>query len=271
MSAFHQEANAPEDRAFEAPSSWRDELAGYAWSRQTIGRSDAAVFRLEAEGRPTLFVKTEPVSAFGEIPDEAARLKWLGGEAIPCPAVLREAREDGRDWLLMSAIPGRDLASSPDLAPERIVEIAAEALRMLHRLAVADCPFDHRLDRRIEAARRRMEAGLVDEEDFDEERSGRAAPEVFRELLAQRPSRQELVVTHGDACLPNLLADKGRFTGFVDCSRLGVADRFQDLALASWSIWHNLGEQWVGPFLERYGAEADLERMSFYQLLDEFF
>ena len=114
-------------------------------------------------------------------------------------------------------------------------------------------------------------AGLIDEEDFDDSRLGRSAEQVFQQMLAERPDHEDLVVTHGDACLPNLLADNGKFSGFVDCGRLGVSDRYQDLALAANSITYNLGEQWVPVFFEAYGVEPDLQRIAFYQLLDEFF
>lgn len=262
-------AEAP--MAFDPPPAWAADLAGYRWHRQTIGCSEAAVFRLTAEGRPPLFVKTEPTGPFCELPDEIARLSWLAEQEIACPQVLAEMRDGQRHWLLMSALPGRDLASSPHLAPERIVALAAEALGRLRQLDIHACPFDHRLDARIAHARARMEAGLVDETDFDEERLGRSAADIFQELLARRPRSEDLVVAHGDACLPNLLTNNGNFTGFIDCGRLGVADRHQDLALASWSIWHNLGQEWVEPFLRHYGGTADPRRLAFYRLLDEFF
>ncbi|WP_163273106.1 APH(3')-II family aminoglycoside O-phosphotransferase [Chelativorans alearense] len=255
----------------DIPASFMAELRGYSWVLQTIGRSDAAVYRLEDGDRPTLFVKTERTHPLGELAGEASRLRWLRERPVACPEILAEAAEDGRAWLLMSAVPGRDLASSPELSAERIVEIAADALHRLHQLNVADCPFDHTLDRRIALARLRMEAGLVDEEDFDTERLGRTARQLFGELLERRPSDEVPVVAHGDACLPNLLAHNGHFTGFVDCGRLGMADRHQDLALAGRSIAHNLGGQWVEPFFRCYGAEPDLDRLAYYRLLDEFF
>lgn len=255
----------------DLPKTWAADLAGYAWTRQTIGCSEAAVFRLEASGRPKLFVKSELAGAFGEVPDEIARLRWLAANGISCPGVLAEERDGRRNWLLMSAVSGQDLASSPSLGPERIVEITADALRRLHAMDTRACPFDHRLDLRIALARARMEAGVVDEKDFDDERIGRTAADVFPELLARRPGGEDLVVTHGDACLPNLLAQRGRFTGFIDCARVGIADRHQDLALASRSIHYNLGEAWIELFLRRYGRKADPERLAYYRLLDEFF
>lgn len=268
---FHMLPNEPADLRTQAPARWQADLAGYAWIAQTIGRSTAAVFRLEAEQRPTLFVKTEPADEFSELPDEATRLRWLAQMGIACPRVLGDSDDGARNWLLMQGLAGRDLASSPHLSAEAIVAIAADALRDLHRLDPATCPFDHRLDHRIAAAQARMRAGVVDEEDFDDERQGMPASEVFDLLLKRRPTREDLVVTHGDACLPNLMADAGGFTGFIDCGRLGVADRHQDLALASWSVRYNLGEEWVEPFLHRYGRTADPALLDFYRLLDEFF
>lgn len=251
--------------------SWAAAVAGYDWRRQTTGRSGAEVFRLEAASRPTLFAKAEAMGALAELPHEIARLRWLAGTGIGCPRVLAERSEQGSHWLLTSAVPGSDLVSSPDLAPATIVGIAAGALRRLHRLVVAECPFDQRLEARIAQARVRVEAGAVDEADFDEERLGRSARSVLDEVLRRRPAAEDLVVAHGDACLPNICAENGRFTGFVDCGRLGVADRSQDLALAARSIRHNLGEAWVEPFLRRYGGRIDAERMAFYRLLDELF
>lgn len=262
---------AATDAPADFPPAWSADLAGYSWVRQSGGCSGAAVFRLQASDRPLLFVKTESVSPFGELRNEAARLHWLAQRGIDCPRVLAEAWGDDRDWLLMSGVPGIDLASSRDLEPQEIVDIVADALRALHQLDITTCPFDHRLDVRIAAARARMEAGLVDEEDFDEHHLQRTARDLFEELLARRPRHEDLVLAHGDAYFSNLLADNGCFTGFVDCARLGVADRHQDLALACASIESDLGERWIEPFLQRYGAGRDSERLAYYRLLDEFF
>lgn len=263
--------SVPTDIPAHLPPSWKTELAAYTWSTQTIGRSTASVFRLGASGRPTLFVKTEQADTFGELPAEAARLRWLRANEIACPEVLDESHDGEHNWLLMTAIPGRDLASSPHLEPRQIVEIAADALRILHRLDVTACPFDRRLDHCLAEAQARTKAGVVDETDFDEARLGRTAQDVFDELLLRRPDSENLVVVHGDASLPNLLADAGGFTGFIDCARMGVADRHVDLAIASWSVQYNLGEAWVEPFLHRYGTMTDPARMDYYLLLDEFF
>ena len=200
-----------------------------------------------------------------------ARLRWLAAQGVACPQVLEYTESGDHDWLLMTALPGSDLASSSELTPARITHVAAMALRSLHSLDPAHCPFDHCSAVRIGHARERMQAGLVDEDDFDDERMGQNAAQVFAALLQQRPAREDLVVTHGDACLPNLMAAHGVFTGFVDCGRLGMADRHQDLALAAWSIQYNLGAEWVTPFLDAYGGVVDSGKLAFYRLLDEFF
>ncbi|MFE0014772.1 APH(3')-II family aminoglycoside O-phosphotransferase [Mesorhizobium sp. NPDC059054] len=256
----------------DLPAVIRTRVDGYAWDRDTLGHSDAGVFKLEVADKPGLFLKIEEANGFGELPAEVERLHWLGRQGIACPEVLAFEAHAGCNWLLMSAISGKDLVSAGPLPAEKTIAMMASALRTLHALDIRSCPFDHRLGRRITDARARMEAGLVDEEDFDDERLGRTAQDVFADLIASRPESEDLVVAHGDACLPNFMVDGDRFSGFIDCGRLGVADRCQDLALSCWSIRHNLGEEWVAPFLALYDApDVDPGKLAYYRLLDEFF
>ncbi|MBX5189857.1 aminoglycoside 3'-phosphotransferase [Rhizobium sp. NZLR3b] len=249
-----------------------DRLSGYRMERDALGRSAASVFRLEGEGLPALYLKAEQAGPFGELADEAGRLGWLKTFGLPCPDVIAEESDGERNWLLTSALPGTDLASASALKPLARVELLAAALTDLHRLPIASCPFDHRLETRLPIAKARMEAGIVDEEDFDEAWLGRSAETLFAGLLLTRPDDENLVVSHGDACLPNFIASEAGFSGYIDCSRLGVADRYQDIALACRSIAFNFGEALVRPFLDRYGLTAlDPARLDYYQLLDEFF
>lgn len=246
-------------------------LKGYDWRKDSLGQSDSSVFLFDAEDHPPLVLKVEDIGRFDELVDEAERLGWLAKQGMPCPRVIAHEVHARQNWLLMEAVDGVDLASSTLPASEQVVLIV-EALRRMHALDVDACPFDHLIGARVAIAELRAEAGLVDETDFDDERLGKTAEELFVELQARIPREAKLVVTHGDACLPNIIVRDGRFAGFIDCSRLGVADPYQDLALTCRSIAHNLGEEWVQPFLDLYGIRrADPEKLDFYCLLDEFF
>lgn len=253
------------------PEKWREQFPLALIEQQAIGESRADVFRLRRDNGPDLFLKAEPLVEHAELADEIERLHWLQQQGLPAPVVLDQMQENHHHWLLMSAMPGQDLASSSALSAAQVIDVLASALRTLHQVPVAQCPFDHNLEQRITVAREHVDAGLIDGTDFDDERLGRSVRDVFAELLATRPATHDLVVTHGDACLPNFMAADAHFSGFIDCGRLGVSDRYQDLALAARSVERNLGREWVRPFFELYGVEPDEQRMAFYCLLDEFF
>ncbi len=90
---------------------------------------------------------------------------------------------------------------------------------------------------------------------------------ALAELDRLRPGIEDLVVCHGDYCLPNVMISGGEVAGFVDLGELCVADRWRDLAVATWSVTWNLGPGFEDLFLASYGIERNEEAQTFYRLL----
>jgi streptomycin 3"-kinase len=113
----------------------------------------------------------------------------------------------------------------------------------------------------------------------DDDKS-RSPAELLARIAAELPARftqeaDDLVVCHGDACLPNIMVDPAtqRCTGLIDLGRLGRADRYADLAL----LLANAQESWTSSdqaerahsiLFETLGITPDRDRLAFYLRLD---
>jgi aminoglycoside phosphotransferase len=244
------------------------------------GKSGTTVARYDRPNGSAVYLKSSPLASLSHRPlfDEAERLGWMYAVGLPVPAVLQYHEWKGREYLLLTAVPGAD-ASEPR-PPERhaaVVAALAAGLRTLHATNISACPFDQSRRVRVAEARQRLEAGLVDEADFDDVRQGRPARDLFAELLASDPGEEHRAFTHGDYCLPNVILEEDgsggyRVSGLVDCGHAGVADPYQDLALCARSVAHNLDPDLVPVLFARYGLDrVDERKLEYYQLLDEFF
>ena len=249
-------------------------LNGYDWARSTVGESGGSVYRLHGKkDAPDLFLKHGKGVVADDITNEMVRLRWLSGY-LPVPAVVGFSRTPDEAWLLMTALPGKTayqlLAARPELQPA-VVDALALFLRRLHAIPVRECPFISDHAHRLIGARARIDAGSVDEDDFDEDREGWTAEQVWDAMQNLLPLAPDPVVTHGDFSLDNLLIRDGDVIGCIDAGRVGIADRYQDLAI----VWNCLGE--FGPalqarFLKQYGvAELDQQKLQFHLMLDELF
>ena len=244
------------------------------------GRTDAVV-RRSPDGRTYAKSGTGPVRA--ELCDERDRLAWLADTGLPAPRVLDWEDDCETATLTTAALTGVPLSALPATSAEAAATSLGAFLARLHAVATQSCPFERWLAVTVPLARVHTDEGQVDEDDFDAERAGRSAADLHQDLLDQRPRAErletaDLVVSHGDACLPNFLADPQtpEITGLVDVGRLGVADRHLDLALATRSMSDPTLNPAFGPgpveaFLAAYGRPADPRRLDFYRLLDEFF
>lgn len=260
------------------PRKLEARLAGYSLAQVGLGESGAAVWRCTTEGSPSLYLKTASLAASLHLDHEAARLRWMKQRELRVPVVSAYTRSGAAEYLLLEELPG--VPASDAVWTSRVPELVTAlgtGLAHLHRASTAGCPFDQRIARQVEEARLRLASGAVREDDFDEIRAGRRATDLFTELISSVPHGEDLVLGHGDFCLPNVIlrdAPRGHVevAGFVDCGRAGVADRHQDLALAVRSILRNIGPGWVQPFLDAYGMPIPRpEMLSFFTLLDEFF
>ena len=254
------------------PKLAQDLTRGYAWTKVTIGASPATTCRLERSGHQTMYLKIDPKSVGRDLLAETDVLTWLRGR-LCVPDVLSFAAGETADYLLTSAIPGWNAADvCGTISNIELVRLLAAGLRMVHSVPIAGCPFDRSLARTLRLAEFNVRHGLVDEKDFDYVRHGRTATELYGELLRLRPEHEDLVFTHGDYCLPNIIFDGQRVSGFVDLSRAGIADRYQDIALAIRSIASSMGSGFEQVFCEEYGiGRPDRQKIDYFMLLDEFF
>ena len=96
--------------------------------------------------------------------------------------------------------------------------------------------------------------------------------------LKENQPAEDIVLTHGDYCLPNIFAEGDQISGFIDLGRMGPADRWQDIALAIRSLRDNFSgkysnEKMIFDFqpemlLSELDMELDEEKLRYYLLLD---
>lgn len=250
------------------------DLYGYKWARDNVGQSGATIYRLYGKpDAPELFLKHGKGSVANDVTDEMVRLNWLT-EFMPLPTIKHFIRTPDDAWLLTTAIPGKTafqvLEEYPD-SGENIVDALAVFLHRLHSIPVCNCPFNSDRVFRLAQAQSRMNNGLVDASDFDDERNGWPVEQVWKEMHKLLPFSPDSVVTHGDFSLDNLIFDEGKLIGCIDVGRVGIADRYQDLAI----LWNCLGE--FSPSLQKrlfqkYGIDnPDMNKLQFHLMLDEFF
>lgn len=208
---------------------WRNEIGGVTYSI----------------GAGTEYVKYGPPHGEFDPDAEFERLRWVSA-FVDAPRPIDHGTDaDGNRWLRTSGIP----ATSAVLGgwrerPDVVVPELGRALRLFHdSVPVAGCAWDWSIASRMR---------------------GRGLPD---NVLGAWPDLDP-VVCHGDACNPNFLLDaSGRCVAYVDLGRLGVGDRWADLAPALLSLGWNFGPGWEPALLNGYGIAADPAKQDFYTRL----
>ena len=191
----------------------------------------------------------------GALEREAGLTKYFWAKGLGAEVLAYISGES--DWLLTAAVPGEDGTHERYLSdPKRLCDVMARALRALHELDHHDCPVPDRTAEYLAAAEKNYRMGNYAPSRFPDRSGYRSADEAYALLRAEKAALQSRVLLHGDYCLPNMIFDNWKLSGFVDVGCGGVGDRHIDLFWGVWTLWFNLKtDRYRERFLDAYGRD----------------
>lgn len=268
----------------QLPEEIKAFIEGISFYEEDIGCSGAKLLMFENQ----MVLKVSTISP--ENDNECHMMAWLAKQKfVPVPEVFAHIQrvDEGKNYLLMSRVPGKMACEEAFMRqPHQTIALLAKSLQMLWSIDISDCPADQRIAKKLLVAAEAIENDEVDLYNMEPETFGsdgfQSLDEIMDYLRVHAPSEQgELVLSHGDFCLPNIFfSETGDVvTGFIDLGRMGVADRYQDIALCLRSFKYNLScfgqedeyESCKHELFELLGLTPNEEKIYYYRLLDELF
>lgn len=205
------------------------------------------------EGSEHFYLKS---AAPGSLKTEADMTRYFHGKGLG-PEVV-EYVSDEKDWLLTRAVPGEDCTFPKYWEdPKRLCDTTAALLRSLHEESFESCPVTNRCQSYRETAGRNHAIGFCDLNLFPEKDWGfSSVEEAWQLVCANGKYLKNDTLLHGDYCLPNVMLDDWKFSGFLDVGQGGVGDRHIDIFWGVWTLYFNLKTNaWYDRFLDVYGRE----------------
>ncbi len=216
----------------------------------------ARVWLLEKDGG--FFLKRAPK---GTLQREAAMTAYFHSKDLGAELLAYESLE--ADWLLTRRIPGEDcLWQTYRDEPARLCDTTAQLLRMLHETSMDGCPVPNRTAEYLQNARKNYHNQAYDVSLFPDNWGYATPEEAWRVVEETGHLLQADTLLHGDYCLPNIMLDQWKFSGFIDLDAAGAGDRHVDLFWGMWSLEFNLKTgRYRERFLDAYGREKIQEEL----------
>ena len=211
---------------------------------------EARVYYIEKDGG--YYLKSSPK---GTLQTEAKMADYFHKKGLSS-AMLSYLSTD-RDWMLTERVWGEDCTFAQYREdPKRLCDTIATLLRALHETDHTDCPVPNRIETYLNTAERNYQAGLFDTHIFTEEFTFPTASSAWEYLQKNKHYLKNDTLLHGDYCLPNIMLDDWRFSGFIDVGNGGVGDRHIDIFWGTWTLWFNLKtNEYRERFFDAYGRD----------------
>ena len=172
-------------------------------------------------------------SACGSLKSEAEMTSFFHSKGLGAE-VLYYGTDMGKDWLLTSRVRGEDCTLREHLdEPERLCDLLSSALRELHESDSAGCPVQNRNEGYFATVDSGYRRGVFDGSYLLPAISAMNAREAYALTAELRGRFKNDALLHGDYCLPNVMLDGWRVSGFIDLGNGGIGDRHIDIEFQS--------------------------------------
>ena len=199
-----------------------------------------------------LFLKR---GALGTLSREAEMTSYFNSKGLGAEVLFYGQNE--YDWMLSRAVRGEDCVFSRYLDdPRRLAALIGEELRALHETDASDSPVKDRMGEYISLVEENFRTGNYDSSHFPDSFGYRSADEAISVFQGGKGKLKNEVLIHGDYCLPNIMLDDWRLSGFIDVGNGGIGDRHVDLFWGAWTLGFNLGtDEYRDVFFDAYGRD----------------
>lgn len=219
-----------------------------------------------------------------ESENERRMMAWLQ-DRLPVPRMLAWEEKGDTIYLMMSRLPGDMVCGEAYREdPAGQARLMAEGLKRLWNVDLSGCPGDWRLEHKLAQAGEAVRNGRVNLDNVQPDTFGEGGfkdPAALLQWLWDNRPREELVLSHGDYCCPNVFQHEGRLCGYIDLGRTGIADKWCDIALCYRDLSNDFGGLYYGGrahegyddmlLFRELCLEPDWEKIRYYILLDELF
>lgn len=261
--------------SFKLPALLKDKIDLTYLEYPTMGYSEDQVLLIkQGYQNKDIVIK---YSKRKEVHKEALILKWLNGY-IQVPHVYFDFQEDGIYYLVMEMLPGvMGQYGFNQLSEDEMIKLYALEIKKWHQIQIENFPNVNTLQEKLEHVRNNVEKHLVKTQYFEREYQGKTPEELYQKMMLLYPREFDLVLCHGDVCMPNFMIENGKVTGWIDVIGCGVNDRYLDVAIALRTLRFNFEamhqeftKERMQLFLKTYGLnKLDMKKLEFYILLDE--
>lgn len=261
------------------PEKIRDLIAGENYQTDTIGMSEASILMYENK-----ILKVQENNEEAE--NEYRMLQYLR-DRLPVPEIYAHEISDGKSYILMSKCAGEMACFHEYMKdPAVLCKLLANGLKRLWSIDISDCPSDQSLSHKLAQARYNVENDLVDLDNVEPDTFGENGfqnPAELLQWLYENQPEEELVLSHGDYCLPNIFGIHDEVTGYIDLGKTGISDRWCDIAICHRSLSHNYSGKYNNHekiahldydeslLFRELGITPNWEKIRYYILLDELF
>lgn len=175
------------------------------------------------------------------------------------PKVIKYVSKE-KDYLLTEEVKGYDLRLMTN-EPERLCIVLAESLKKLHSMNTTNIPVSSRYERYIKSINGTIDGGYYDTS-FLLNNKSMSKEEAWNKMQKGKHLLKCDTFIHGDACLPNIMADTNNNALFIDTGLSGLGDRHIDIYWALWSLEYNLKtDKYNNLFKDTYGRDKIDEEM----------